>query len=178
MSDIDWQKIKTEYITTNISCRKLAEKHGVSESTLMKKSASENWAGLRKQHRSKTEAKTSEKIIERQSEELADGLMKCNELANALLGKVERAIAQLDDREMDIISQEKRITEDEEGNTVELTTKTENLYITKANVQTTKLRQITAALKDIRDVLQDAESGDNKTVRLLISKEDFDDYSG
>ena len=178
MSDIDWNKIKTEYVTSNISCRKLAEKYGVSASTLMQKSAAEGWADQRKQYRSKTEAKTIEKIIERQSEEQADGLTKCNDLANALLSKVAKAIEQLEDREMDIISQEKRIVEDEDGNNVELSTKTENLYITKANVQTAKLRQITAALKDIRDVLSDADAGESKAVKLIISKEDYDEFSG
>ena len=39
----DWQKIKTEYITTNTSYRKLAEKYGLHRNAVANKAKQENW---------------------------------------------------------------------------------------------------------------------------------------
>ena len=58
---MDWDAIKQEYISTNISQRELAEKYGVSVSSLGKKCASEWWSGLRKKFRKKVEKKTTTK---------------------------------------------------------------------------------------------------------------------
>ena len=49
----DWSKIKTEYITTDTSYRKLAEKYGVSASSLMQVAAREKWADEKKKQISK-----------------------------------------------------------------------------------------------------------------------------
>ena len=68
---MDWDAIKQEYISTNISQRELAEKYGVSVSSLGKKCASEGWSGLRKKFRKKVEKKTMEKISRKKACELA-----------------------------------------------------------------------------------------------------------
>ena len=44
---MDWTEIKTEYITKQTSYRKLAEKYGVSQSSLRKVAAREQWVTLR-----------------------------------------------------------------------------------------------------------------------------------
>ena len=53
----DWVKIKTEYITTQISQRALAEKYGVTKSVLSKKAVGEGWAKQRQDYRDKSGAK-------------------------------------------------------------------------------------------------------------------------
>ena len=72
---VDWLAIKTEYINGGISYRKLAEKYGVSQSTIRKRAATEKWADLREEQRNKigtkTEQKTAEKISDALSEEAA-----------------------------------------------------------------------------------------------------------
>lgn len=45
-----WDDIKTEYITTDIGTRPLAEKHNVSYSTLRKRAEREKWAQKRTQY--------------------------------------------------------------------------------------------------------------------------------
>ena len=62
---MDWDAIKQEYISTNISQRELAEKYGVSVSSLGKKCASEGWSGLRKKFRKKVEKKQWRKSAEK-----------------------------------------------------------------------------------------------------------------
>ena len=44
---VDWNAIRADYISGGISQRKLAEKYGVSENTLIKKANAEKWSELR-----------------------------------------------------------------------------------------------------------------------------------
>ena len=82
----DWSRIKKEYVTTDITLRKLAEKHGVSESTLFKRCSKEQWEALRKQQGSKVEAK----FLERDANRKADRAVALMEAADLLL---ERTIS-------------------------------------------------------------------------------------
>lgn len=64
---IDWMTIKSEYISTRISTRELAQKHGVSYSTLEKRARREQWTAERgriaaEAWQKTTEATTSAKV--------------------------------------------------------------------------------------------------------------------
>ena len=48
---IDWKTIETEYVTTDISQRLLAEKYGICRSTISKKAMTDNWSEKRSKHR-------------------------------------------------------------------------------------------------------------------------------
>lgn len=82
---IDWQSIKTEYITTDTSYRKLAEKYGVSYNAIGNRSRQENWQDLRDQHLSKTMTKTMNAIGSKQAEQTA----KLFGVSDLLLNKVK-----------------------------------------------------------------------------------------
>lgn len=71
MGDVDWLVIKMEYVTTDISLRNLAEKHGVSRTTIGHRSKTEGWVEARRQHRAKIESKTSERIANKEANKLA-----------------------------------------------------------------------------------------------------------
>ena len=81
----DWQAIKTEYITTDTSYRKLAEKYGVSYNAIGNRSRQENWQDLRDQHLSKTMTKTMNVIASKQAERTA----KLIGVSDLLLNKVK-----------------------------------------------------------------------------------------
>ena len=68
---IDWEPIKAEYVTTNISKTKLAEKYGVSVSALNYRSAVDHWGELRKAHRDRVLEKTSQRLSDSAAERLA-----------------------------------------------------------------------------------------------------------
>jgi len=84
----DWEKIKTEYITTTISYRDLAEKHGVNCSQLTQLGGKEKWTALRKKHKEKTVEKSVQKVGDRQ----ATALAKEFEVIDKLTGIVEAAL--------------------------------------------------------------------------------------
>lgn len=109
----DFNKIKAEYIRGGISYRKLAEKHGVSLSSITRRSSKEKWADLRKQR----EEKASTKIVENVANQEARRVNGVQSLADLLLDKIKEGI--------------------------------ENGYlITDAQ----SIRQVTASIKDLRDI--------------------------
>lgn len=69
---VDWLAIRNDYINGGGSYRKLAEKYGVSASSLMQKAAKEKWNEEREANVSKTEAKTKQKTQEKISDALSE----------------------------------------------------------------------------------------------------------
>lgn len=61
MANYDWNAIKTEYITTSISYRKLCEKYNVSFTTLVKRAGKEKWVEARQKHNNKIVANSVKK---------------------------------------------------------------------------------------------------------------------
>lgn len=79
---VDWLKIKTEYVTTQISLRDLAQKHGVSFSTVSRRSDKENWVQLRKEHEKEVSTKVIQKAAEASSCTHADRMAELIELSH------------------------------------------------------------------------------------------------
>ena len=61
---VDWKKIKTEYITTNTSYRKLCQKYDIPLNTLHHNAKKEKWVELRKQYQNNIVTKSIEKAEE------------------------------------------------------------------------------------------------------------------
>jgi tRNA G10 N-methylase Trm11 len=81
---VSWQKIKSEYVAGEASLRELAEKYGVSFSTIQKKSMEEKWRDLRKKKRRLTE----EKVINAVSSKEATKAVNIIDIADKLLDKI------------------------------------------------------------------------------------------
>ena len=84
----DWQKIKTEYITTDTSYRKLAQKYGLDQATIAQRGKKEDWVGIRKQKASETQAK----IIDAVEGRKVDRATRLRTVADKLLDKVEALV--------------------------------------------------------------------------------------
>lgn len=81
----DWQKIKTEYITTDTSYRKLGEKYGVTYSVIGERARTEGWVEQREQFRNKTLTKCVNAISNKQVDRTANLIS----VADQLLAKVK-----------------------------------------------------------------------------------------
>ena len=88
----DWRKIKTEYITTDTSYRKLGQKYGVHYQTICRRAKEEGWIEQREQHENKVVTKTLDKISEKQSSSAE--LMQ--DTANALLQMIAEGLKKFD----------------------------------------------------------------------------------
>lgn len=86
-----WDDIKTEYITTDIGTRPLAEKHNVSYSTLRKRAEREKWAQKRTQYSAAKGADRIKAQLEIDYQEYKSLL----EAAGLLSSKLCSAVAQL-----------------------------------------------------------------------------------
>ena len=84
----DWQAIKTEYITTDTSYRKLAQKYGIDSAVIGKRAKKEEWVKLRQQHIDNTTTKTMNAIASQQ----ASRAVRLQTVADKLLTKVERLL--------------------------------------------------------------------------------------
>lgn len=78
---MDWKKVKAEYIRGGVSYRKLAEKYGVSFSSVRRRAEKENWTDLRTQ----AEQKISTKIVEKVASQEAKRVDAFQNLADKLL---------------------------------------------------------------------------------------------
>ena len=84
----DWQNIKTEYITTDTSYRKLAQKYGLDQATIAQRGKKEDWVGIRKQKSIETQAK----IIDAVEDRKVDRAAKLLDVADLLMEKVRQRI--------------------------------------------------------------------------------------
>ena len=148
----DWQAIKTEYITTNTSYRKLAQKHGVGYSVIGERARLEGWVVQREQFRNKTITKAVDKM----SSKKADKMARIDDLADKLLEKLEQAITELDLQlykhtdKTKVIEYNNSLRPDKP--TKETIHEEEKLLEAKSIVDRQGLKQIASALKDIKEV--------------------------
>lgn len=82
----DWQKIKTEYITTDTSYRKLADKYDIDQATIARRAKKEDWVSNRQHHADETQAK----ILSADAKNKADRAARLMTVADKLLAKVEQ----------------------------------------------------------------------------------------
>lgn len=146
----DWNKIRTEYITTDISYRKLGEKYDVNYQTICARSKAEGWILLREQYQNKTIAKTIEKISDKEAQKVA----RISDLADKLLVKLERAIDELDLQ----VTTHKIKTE--RANTEETTEF--RVAVPGGMVDRAGLRQLTGALKEIKIIKDEISDLDRR----------------
>jgi len=85
----DWQAIKTEYITTETSYRKLEKKYGTHYKVIAQRGKSENWGELRAQYRDKTLTKTLDKISRQQADREARILGEADKILQKIESMVE-----------------------------------------------------------------------------------------
>ena len=82
---MDWLAIKSEYITTDTSYRKLSQKYGVHHAVIGQRAKAEKWVELRRQHIDKTQTKALNAISSKQAERTA----KLIGVSDLLLNKVK-----------------------------------------------------------------------------------------
>ncbi len=70
-TDIDWVKIRNEYVTGNISQRALVEQYGIARRGLETRCSREGWVAAREEYRKRVSALAEEKAAEKQAEGFA-----------------------------------------------------------------------------------------------------------
>lgn len=89
---IDWQKIRTEYITTKRSYRDLAAEYGMSRRTLEIRARKENWPLLRKEYDGSVTARAVAKCEKETALATADTMATIKTAINRIAKLVDKAI--------------------------------------------------------------------------------------
>lgn len=149
---MDWNAIKTEYITTGTSYRKLAKKYGVSYVQIGNVGKEENWVQLRKQHLDNVLTKS----LAADTKKKVDRAKRIRDAADRLLSKVEQAIDELDKQMVTHKDKEKIIeynnAQRPDKPTKETIHEEETILSVSSIVDRKGLQQIAAALRDIREI--------------------------
>ena len=84
----DWAKIEAEYITTDTSYRRLAEKYRVDQATIARKAKKEDWVSKRQHHINKTQAK----VLAADTQKKVNRAAALNDAADLLLERTVNGI--------------------------------------------------------------------------------------
>lgn len=90
---IDWNDVRAEYVTTDVSYRILAEKYGVAASHLGKRAKTEDWTG----QRARFVEETYTKRIEKEKDKSVFRYERIQSVADRLLNLVEKAIKTMEE---------------------------------------------------------------------------------
>lgn len=102
---VDWNVIKAEYIAGGTTYEELAEKYGVSISTLKKKATREHWVELRNQTGTEMEQKMSDAISDQQSEAVVSAVQLIDQASISILKQIAtEATKGLSTYQMDVYS--------------------------------------------------------------------------
>lgn len=85
---LNWDEIKLEYVTSDISYKELCEKHKISFSTLAKVAASGKWSREKNKHRKKVVKKAQQKIERKQVKNLAKEMQIAEAISDILKAAV------------------------------------------------------------------------------------------
>lgn len=80
----DWDKIRTEYITTDLSLKDISEKYGVQQRLVNTKSAEQGWVDQRKKYNAKVVEKAVNKVATKRANQLAKELTIADNISNVL----------------------------------------------------------------------------------------------
>lgn len=161
MAKVNWEELKTEYITTDVSQRKLAAKYGIGAVAISTRSKAEGWVEARKQYKAKTLAKTLEKSSTREANRLArlmDTTTKAIDVAVRAFEDESQFNRYLVERKekyaFPVMGAEK--PDDEYADGVELVS--EKQWVEEkvfAKVDTKALKDLTSVLKDLTGLMRD-----------------------
>lgn len=87
-----WERLRLEYISSDISLRGLESKYGIPFSQLQRKAKEGGWTDLRGERKSKAIHKSVDLIAEHQAEECS----RAFRLASAVMNKLEEVVEQID----------------------------------------------------------------------------------
>ena len=92
----NWAEIKDKYITTDVSCKELANEFNLSENTVSNKCKKEKWRDERAKFEQKRTEKTTEKIAELRSEDYKKFMELASVAENEVVEKALNYIRLLD----------------------------------------------------------------------------------
>lgn len=127
---VDWSAIKTEYVTTDTSYRKLCEKYDVSMTEVSRHGKEESWREERRKYQEKAYTKTLDTLIRGQQSRIK----RLQTITDKILDKIEKSVDKMDETDLQAY------------------------------------RQLTAAIKDIKEIQMLKSEADMREQEARIDK--------
>ena len=167
---IDWNQVKSAYITEFCTMTELARRFGVHISCISKHAGREGWRELREKHRKATLDRALDLVEQAQAEKLA----RMEQVSGRLLDRVEEAISQLDVQILREVHKDRDILYENDQRpdkpTRETTVEREVLSSMKIPVDRNGIKLLAAALKDIKEVQMIRTAADVREQEAKINK--------
>lgn len=154
---IDWATVKAEYVSGTMSAAKLADRYGISVSSISKKCASEHWQELRKQNQSETANKIAKKINTEKVKKTVREIDRVVAVASKLITKLNRAVNELD-KDEELIKKKVTVKAEKSEDKKAATVEEEYRYDyakRKTLVNTKRAAEISKSLLNVRNILVD-----------------------
>lgn len=161
--DVDWKKLRKEYIESDISQAKLAAKYGVPDKTLRSRAQRERWSAQRAEFR----ANLSKKLAGVLSEEY---FKKINLSAEKLLQELERARKDL--QKTPVVTRETYVNEDGHRCFRQRVT-----FERGGKVNAGELQKLVGTLDKLLDIGRKQSGADDAVVTVEFREPDTEDLS-
>ena len=156
MADVNWEKIKLEYITTDTSQTKLAKKYGVPLSNIARRCTKEKWVELRDNYKRDVTVKTAKKSANREANRLA----RLMDTTSKAIDVTVKAFGDPDQFNRYIVEKREKYgfptaasdSEDETALISERQWSEEQIF---KKIDTKALKDLTAVLKDLTGLMRD-----------------------
>lgn len=148
LSEKDWEQIKTEYITSDISYRKLADKYGIGYARLQKRGFDEKWQEDRDAYKEKLLKKSVDLICDERAEQIA----RVMRLGNTILNKVEESLEYINLQMVKTTTTHKTKKTDANKNVIEESKTVESFGMIDVGIDRAGLKQLSSVLKDLKEI--------------------------
>ena len=148
VSEQEWEKIKTEYVTSEISYRNMATKYGIPYGRLQMRGKEEDWKGQRATYKENLLKKSIDLICEEQAQKIAKAIL----IGDKILEKVEQSLDEIDIVLCRTTTTTKKVEKNEDGEIVDVSTTTEDFEKKKVAIDRQGLKQLSSILRDLREI--------------------------
>lgn len=157
---LDWEAIKTEYVTTDLSQRDIINKYKIDQKLVAKHSKNDGWVQARKDYQERVRAKAQAKLCDKEANELAKVL-------GSSLAIRDRIYEAMNDPQQ---FNRYLVTKGSKGGEFH----TEEVI--KDKVDTKAIREMTQALKAIEDLIRSLGNipTEAEAQRLKLEREKFE----
>lgn len=161
---IDWEAIKTEYVTTDICQKDLAKRHKVNVRDLADHCRKEGWVEQRRQHRERVAEATERKLANKESTKQANQLSGLLDSSYMLRDRIKDAIADPQQFNRYLVTRGRKGGEFE---TVE---------VIKDKVDTKAIRELTQSMRALEDLIRSLGNipTEAEAQRLRLEREKFE----
>lgn len=131
--DVNWAEIKSEYLTTEISLERIADKYGISRSTIKRRSAREGWPDEKRAKKGEVLNEVVRNVVENETKRIGKKLEGLQTTAESLAALIQVEIGDAWDVREARVKAGGLITDED----------------------TKVLKDLTTALKGVADVMRD-----------------------